>query len=750
MVKLQPTLHTAATVLILLLLGALFVLRGLRTSLPGASSFSSTRASAAAGWADAAASSASQGKLWQPVVWRQYEGARRNVSEQTISQRQPTGLECTRWAVVTTIFAPTTLLKQLRELQGWCLVVVGDRRTDDAPWRTFEQNGNATVYISADDQTALGYSSLEHLPWDHFGRKNVGYLYAVHHGATQIWDTDDDNVLIDPEGLTRLADFADSKEKMDVPLAAGEHHLFNPYPRFRPVRARTARPEGVCWPRGFPLEYVKDTSTAGEEVRGRVSTDAVGVYQSLANNDPDVDAIYRLTKELPLSFLQSAGKETGQKLALSSGRVASFNAQATLWMRKSFWGMLLPVSVHGRVSDIWRSYFVQCIMRDLGQHVAFTAPLVVQYRNVHSLIADLQSEVPLYTQADALTKWLRAWKPKDGNSGVAERTEQLFINLYEIGVLEEEDVRLVQAWLDDLIEVGYEIPGVTGSRENIPEDAIPKDPHVENRPKTAMCVSGQVRSLNLKLDDELHPGHWFQQQSTLPNPNMTVAESIQRHLYPKLGQVDVFMTVATRETGREPKVGDLSVCEPLRPSNGLLECEVPKEQYIPIERQDVVWTNFTLAKYGAGERVIQGFLQQLKGMFDCYAMVRQHSLKTGKEYDWIVRMRPDNYMVSFPGLERLALDATRPTVWHGNEQECCCGQEDRFGIAPARWMEEYFTRFLYVQQLDWYCTERNCSNWNAEKFLLEHLKSYGIDLRPHPDISLCPLKPTDRKRRSQP
>jgi hypothetical protein len=33
------------------------------------------------------------------------------------------------------------------------------------------------------------------LPWKHFGRKNVGYLCAISHGAEMIWDFDDDNVL---------------------------------------------------------------------------------------------------------------------------------------------------------------------------------------------------------------------------------------------------------------------------------------------------------------------------------------------------------------------------------------------------------------------------------------------------------------------------------------------------------------------------------------------------------------------------
>ena len=33
------------------------------------------------------------------------------------------------------------------------------------------------------------------LPWQNFGRKNVGYLFAIAKGARVIWDFDDDNFL---------------------------------------------------------------------------------------------------------------------------------------------------------------------------------------------------------------------------------------------------------------------------------------------------------------------------------------------------------------------------------------------------------------------------------------------------------------------------------------------------------------------------------------------------------------------------
>ena len=35
------------------------------------------------------------------------------------------------------------------------------------------------------------------MPWNHFGRKNLGFVYAALHGAEYIYDTDDDNFVLD-------------------------------------------------------------------------------------------------------------------------------------------------------------------------------------------------------------------------------------------------------------------------------------------------------------------------------------------------------------------------------------------------------------------------------------------------------------------------------------------------------------------------------------------------------------------------
>lgn len=48
---------------------------------------------------------------------------------------------------------------------------------------------------------------------------------------------------------------------------------------------------------------------------------------------------------------------------------------------------------------------------------------------------------------------------------LSERMEQLWIDLYERGYIEEEDVRNMQLWLQALENVGYEFPSVVKNRQ---------------------------------------------------------------------------------------------------------------------------------------------------------------------------------------------------------------------------------------------------------------------------------------------
>ena len=51
------------------------------------------------------------------------------------------------------------------------------------------------VFLSYEDQVKMPSSFVKQLPWNSFGRKNAGYLYAITQGANVIFDFDDDNIV---------------------------------------------------------------------------------------------------------------------------------------------------------------------------------------------------------------------------------------------------------------------------------------------------------------------------------------------------------------------------------------------------------------------------------------------------------------------------------------------------------------------------------------------------------------------------
>ena len=144
-----------------------------------------------------------------------------------------------------------------------------------------------------------------------------------------------------------------------------------------------------------------------------------------------------------------------------------YNAQATLHFPIGFWALYLPVTVHGRVSDIWRSYFAQALFPRTHASVGFLPrPLVVQDRNPHSYGADFYAEIPLYTKSSELVKYLVENYVKNKTSydhNLIETIEELYIDMYERGFVEEADVFHIQEWIIALLRIGYQFPFIKSS-----------------------------------------------------------------------------------------------------------------------------------------------------------------------------------------------------------------------------------------------------------------------------------------------
>jgi len=137
--------------------------------------------------------------------------------------------------------------------------------------------------------------------------------------------------------------------------------------------------------------------------------------------------------------------------------VGSSNPQATLVTKQALWTLRLPVSVDSPISDAWRAYIAQRLLKDAGYQVALIPAVIDQYRITGNHLSDSQAE-ELYNKSLALSNYLREWQ---GSSPTLEgRFEELIIGLYEREFLEVEDVYLTQAWIAALAKGGYHFPAV--------------------------------------------------------------------------------------------------------------------------------------------------------------------------------------------------------------------------------------------------------------------------------------------------
>ncbi len=93
-----------------------------------------------------------------------------------------------KFIVITSIFKPTEAITAFAAFKDYHLVVVGDKKTP-TDWH----HPNCT-YLDVNAQAELASSFAKAIPLNHYGRKMMGYVYAMNQGADIIVDTDDDNI----------------------------------------------------------------------------------------------------------------------------------------------------------------------------------------------------------------------------------------------------------------------------------------------------------------------------------------------------------------------------------------------------------------------------------------------------------------------------------------------------------------------------------------------------------------------------
>lgn len=319
--------------------------------------------------------------------------------------------------VITSIFSPTEAVIAFSNMSNYQVIVVGDMNTP-SNW-----NYANVDYLCVAAQEKMDFQIAKVLPYNHYSRKMLGYLKAIQSGVNFIIDTDDDNIpkknWVFPEFESDFQSIAENKGFVNV------YQLYT---------------SQKIWPRGLPLKYINKSFNL--EASLEIKDGRIGIWQGLADEDPDVDAIYRLTSDLPCYF------DEREPVVLCKGTISPFNTQNTMVRKELFCLMYLPTYVTFRFTDILRGLVAQPIMWLHGYQLGFTNATVIQKRNPHDYMKDFISEIPMYEHCEKVIEVVSS--SISSSDSMESNLFNAYEKLMENNIVSKSELIVLEAWLNDV------------------------------------------------------------------------------------------------------------------------------------------------------------------------------------------------------------------------------------------------------------------------------------------------------------
>jgi hypothetical protein len=320
--------------------------------------------------------------------------------------------------VITTVNAPTKQVLHYEKLVDWDLIIVGDSKTDNSLYK----NLNCT-YLGLYEQKRLFPTLYDKIPLKSYTRKMFGYLYAIQNNYTVIYDTDDDNQYT--ENLNEFLHNTKSGSPRLLKSCSTEGFV-NLYKNYT---------DQNIWPRGIPPTH--KSIDVVPELKDKLPELKCAIIQGLVNNDPDVDAHYRINiSDKPFTF----EKDTDYDILLNKNCVCPFNTQNTFWTDPSiFFAMYLPVTVTFRYTDILHGFVALYQLWKNNKTIKFTYPTAIQERNPHDLQKDYESEVPMYETAEKVIDLL--------NKNKEASIQDVYSVLLSNNIVKKEEIDVLNEWM---------------------------------------------------------------------------------------------------------------------------------------------------------------------------------------------------------------------------------------------------------------------------------------------------------------
>jgi hypothetical protein len=320
--------------------------------------------------------------------------------------------------IITTINKPTeTIFKHIRNTE-YDVIIVGDNKTPD------DYKNLNCIYLDITSQKKLFPELSELIPYNHYCRKNLGYLYAIKKGYKIIYETDDDNIPYDNfDNILQYNNLKMITEQNNTWINVFKYFTNNAH----------------IWPRGLPLSLLKNEPNY--LIR---DTDILpSIINGLVENDPDVDALFRII----CNHQESIQWDTNKSILINNSNVCVFNTQNTFWLNPElFICLIIPCSVSFRYCDILRGIINNIILKKTNNYMMYSSPNVVQIRNEHNLISDFKSEYEMYIHNETILNFIE--HNLENITSVKELLPLIYNNLLVNNVITQKDIDMLNKWIN--------------------------------------------------------------------------------------------------------------------------------------------------------------------------------------------------------------------------------------------------------------------------------------------------------------
>jgi Reversibly glycosylated polypeptide len=306
----------------------------------------------------------------------------------------------------TTINEPILLEKYADAAVEFCkdgqneifFIVAGDRKTPSSVEKfcktLTDKKGIDVEYLDPFAQLTIASNEsimTALLRWDCIQRRNIAGYRALQKSADYIIYVDDDNHIFSGN---YFEDHLRSLNGSTFDVQSSSNGFFN--------IMNSAEGSGVSnktFPRGFPFKLRNENPIQSVSRKSDVK---IAANAGLWLEEPDIDASTRISTCPNVERYNIKENESTEL-----GVWTPINSQNTIFRSEFLCGYFLSSEV-GRYDDIYAGYVFQKLINHFKYTISFGAPIVIQHRNEHDLLVDLEDELSGMRHVDFVISFLRS------------------------------------------------------------------------------------------------------------------------------------------------------------------------------------------------------------------------------------------------------------------------------------------------------------------------------------------------------